>query len=149
MVEYRQVQPTEWRKVRAIALALIRGHRDGHITRKTYNHVQSLRSQSLDQEGNVVWTAWADDRLVGVIVYEEYGNRTSMMVVHRDYRGQGIAKGMLLPSAKHMGRFYSEIAVDNLSSLRAVFAVGMVAYDVFLRRGKITLRMRNGFDPST
>lgn len=149
MAEFKQVQPTEWSSVKASALELIRRHRDGHITRRAYQHVQTLRGRSLEQPGNVVWAAWVGSRLVGIMVFEEYGNRTSMVVVHGDYRGQGIAKGMLLRAVKQMGRFYAEIAADNLPSLRTVFTLGMVAYDVFLRRGKITLRVRNGFNPST
>jgi len=146
--EIRQIQPAEWRKVRPLALELVRGHRDGHITRRAFTHLQQLRGPSLEKPGNVVWSAWDKRKLVGIMVFERYGNRTSMVVVHRDYRGQGISRDMMLQAMRQMGRFYAEIASDNLSSLRSVFWAGMVAYDVFVRRGKVTLRVRNGFDPT-
>lgn len=148
MPEIRQIRPSEWRKVKPLAVELVRGHRDGHITRKAFAHLQKLRSKDLEKPGNVVWSAWENSRLVGVMVFERYGNRTSMVVVHHDHRGRGISREMMLQAVRQMGRFYAEIASDNLSSLRSVFWAGMVAYDVFVRRGKVTLRVRNGFDPS-
>lgn len=148
MAEVRQIQPGEWKKVKPLAMELVRGHRDGHITRKAFAHMQQMRSRNLEQAGTVVWSAWDKRKLVGIMVFERYGNRTSMVVVHRDYRGQGISRDMMLQAVRQMGRFYAEIASDNLSSLRSVFWAGMVAYDVFVRRGKVTLRVRNGFDPA-
>ncbi len=148
MVEYRQITASDWRRIRPRVLALIRKYRDGHITRTTFSHVKQLSSHSLDQAGNVIWTAWADRKLVGVMLFERYGNRTAMVVVHGNYRGRGISREMIRLSVQVMGRFYAEIASDNLPSLRTAFAAGMVAYDAFLRRGKVTLKFRNGFDPN-
>ncbi|MGI6357635.1 MAG: GNAT family N-acetyltransferase [Bacillota bacterium] len=147
MVEYRRILAEDWRKLRPQILSLIRRYRDGHITRAAFSHVQQLRSRSLEQEGNVIWTAWVKRKLVGVIIFERYGNRTAMVVVHREHRGQGISREMIRLSVQTMGRFYAEIASDNLPSLRTAFGAGMVAYDAFVRRGKVTLRVRNAFNP--
>ena len=43
-----------------------------------------------------------------------------------------------------LGRYYAEVASDNLPSLRALFACGLRAYDVFTRpSGKVILRLRS------
>ncbi|MGI6343591.1 MAG: GNAT family N-acetyltransferase [Bacillota bacterium] len=145
MVEYRSLRAEEWPRLKAGILSFIRRHHDKHITRATYSRVRKLPGSRLNRPGTVVYTAWDGRRLVGVIICEGYGNRTSMIVVHRDYRSHGIGRRLLQLAVQQMGRFYAEVAADNLPSMKILFAMGMVAYDVFLRYGKITLRVRNGF----
>lgn len=145
VITYKQVTADTWSSAKASILDLVRKHHDKHITRKAYNHVKQLKSVSLNSPGVAIWTAWSGSQLVGALISERYGVRTSMMVVHRDFRSQGIAKELLKQATCSMGRFYGEVAADNLASLKACFGMGLVAYDVFLRRGKPTLRVRNGF----
>jgi len=97
----------------------------------------------------VIWTAWDGDLLVGVIICESYGKRTSFSVVRKSHRSRGIAKALLLRAVNSMGRFYAEVASDNLASMKVLFGMGMVAYDAFVRYGKIILRVRNGFNVSS
>lgn len=148
MIEFRPVTKENLRRLRPGILRLIRGHNDRHITRKAVRHLRELAPSKLVEAGNVCLTAWSGERLVGVILCEEFGKRTSMAVVHRDFRSQGIGRELLKRAVAQMGRFYGEIAADNLPSLRHAFAAGMVAYDAFVRRGKITLRVRNGWQPN-
>lgn len=147
MIEFRQVGKADWRGLRPNVLRLMRAHGDRHITPKALRHVRDLRSSQVAQEGNVVVTAWSEQQLIGVIVCEQFGKRTSAAVVHPSFRSQGVGRGLLHRALRQLGRFYGEIAADNLASLRHAFAAGMIAYDAFIRRGKVTLRVRNGFEP--
>ncbi len=145
MVKYKQVTAANWSAATNTILDLVRKHHDKHITRKAYNHLRLLKPTSLNKDGVALWTAWNGRQLVGMILCEGYGVRTSMMVVHREFRSQGIAKELLRQATFSMGRFYGEVAADNTASLKACFGMGLVAYDVFLRKGKPTLRVKNGF----
>ncbi len=145
MITYRQITEKDFSEHRANILRLVRLHADNHITRKALNHLRRFRSEKLSREGNVIWTAWDGQLLVGVIFCERFGNRTSLAVVRRSHRSQGIAKELLRLAVNTMGRFYAEVAADNPASLKVLFGMGMVAYDVFPRRGKWILRVRNGF----
>lgn len=148
MISYKQILEADLSRHRTALLRLIRLHADNHITRKAYNNLRRLRPERLAREGNVIWTAWDGELLVGIIFCERYGNRTSLSVVRRSHRSQGIGKSLLMRAVSSMGRFYAEVAADNPASLKLLFGMGMVAYDVFLRRGKWILRVRNGFSVS-
>ncbi|NLW16960.1 MAG: GNAT family N-acetyltransferase [Firmicutes bacterium] len=146
MITYRQITEDDFLQYRADILRLIKLNADNHITRRALNNFRRLRPEKLSREGNVIWTAWDGELLVGMIFCERYGNRTSFSVVRRSHRSQGIAKALLRRAVNTMGRFYAEVAADNPASLKVLFGMGMVAYDVFPRRGKWILRVRNGFD---
>lgn len=148
MITYQQILEADLLHHKTSLLRLIRHNADNHITRKAYNNLRRLRPDRLSREGNVIWTAWDDKLLVGMIFCERYGNRTSFTVVRRSHRSQGIGKSMLKRGVTSMGRFYAEVAVDNPASLKVLFGMGMVAYGVFQRRGKWILRVRNGFSVS-
>lgn len=145
MITYRQIVETDCSRQKAALLRLIRLNADNHITRKAFNNLRNLRPARLAKEGNVIWTAWDDQLLVGMVFCERFGNRTSFSVVRRSHRSQGIGKALLQRAVTSMGRFYAEVAVDNLASMKVLFGMGMVAYDIFPRRGKWILRVRNGF----
>ncbi len=145
MITYRQILDTDLPRNRASLLRLIRLNADNHITRKAYTNLRTLRSERLAKEGNVIWTAWDGQQLVGMIFCERFGNRTSLAVVRRSHRSQGIGKALLQRAVGSMGRFYAEVATDNIASMKVLFGMGMVAYDVFPRRGKWILRVRNSF----
>jgi GNAT superfamily N-acetyltransferase len=145
MITYRRILTDDYARYRKGILRLIRAHADNHITRKAFHNLRTLSSRQLLKEGNVIWTAWDEQLLVGMVFCERFGNRTSFSVVRRSHRSQGIGKELLLKAVTSMGRFYAEVAADNLASMKVMFAMGMVAYDVFPRRGKQILRFRNGF----
>lgn len=145
MISYRRVTEKDFRRIKPVILRIIKNHGDNHITRQALRNLQTMRATDLREEGNVIWTAWDGNKLVGFVFCENYGNRTSFSVVRRSYRSQGIGKNLLLRAVSTMGRFYAEVAADNMASLRVMFAMGMVAYDAFWRKKKIILRMRNGF----
>lgn len=145
MITYRQIVEADLPRHRASLLRLINLNADNHITRRAYNNLRTLRSERLSKEGNVIWTAWDEKLLVGMVFCERFGNRTSFSVVRRSHRSQGIGKALLQRAVVSMGKFYAEVATDNIASMKVLFGMGMVAYDVFLRRGKWILRVRNGF----
>jgi RimJ/RimL family protein N-acetyltransferase len=145
VITYRQITEDDFLQYKASLLRLIRLNADNHITRRAFNNLRRFRPERLSREGNVIWTAWDGELLVGVIFCERYGNRTSFSVVRRSHRSQGIAKSLLRRAVNSMGRFYAEVAADNPASLKVLFGMGMVAYDVFPRHGKWILRVRNGF----
>lgn len=145
MITYRQILGNDLGSQRANLLRIIKSHGDSRITRNAFRNLRTLRPARLHQDGNVIWTAWDDRLLVGLIFCERYGNRTSFSVVRKSHRAQGIGKELLLRAVTTMGRFYAEVAVDNLASMKLLFGMGMVAYGVFPRRGKLILRVRNGF----
>lgn len=145
MITYRQIFEADLPRHRASLLRLINLNADNHITRRAYNNLRILRSERLSKEDNVIWTAWDEQLLVGMVFCERFGNRTSFSVVRRSHRSQGIGKALLQRAVMSMGKFYAEVATDNIASMKVLFGMGMVAYDVFLRRGKWILRVRNGF----
>lgn len=145
MITYRQIVEKDWPKNRTALLRLVRLNADNHITRAAYNNLRKLRPAKLSQEGNVIWTAWDGNQMVGMIFCERFGNRTSFSVVRKSHRSQGIAKNLVQRAVNSMGKFYAEVAVDNSASMKVLFGMGMIAYGIFLRRGKWILRVKNGF----
>ena len=143
MIVYRQIGRADWPKFRSAALQLVRTQADRHITRRAYENMRSMHPKALDEAGNVIFSAWEGSLLVGILLCERFGNRSALAVVRRTHRSQGIAKELLRRALAAMGRFYAEVATDNIASLRVVFGMGMIADGVFRRHGKWVLKVRN------
>ncbi|MHB9145486.1 MAG: GNAT family N-acetyltransferase [Symbiobacteriia bacterium] len=123
---------------------MLRLHGNGHLTHKALRRYGSLQSAETQQEGNFILAALDEqDRCIGVAAALGWGHHLSLVAVAPRARGQGLAGRLLRLSVQALGRYYAEVAGDNLPSLRAFFACGLRAYDAFARpSGKVILRLR-------
>lgn len=118
-------------KHRSKLIAFIRRHGDRRITQGAINWLQQMNSQSLDTPGTKILAALDKKKLVGLLIVAQYGIEESFMAVHKEYRNQNIAKAMLKQMISDLGKIYGRVALDNISSLKACFSSGMVAFHLF------------------
>lgn len=143
MIIYHRIAASELLKYRRQMLRFIRDNGDNHITKKAYTSFRLLAPQALEQEGNIVFIGLQGRTLAGLIFCEHYGQKTSFAVVGKKYRSRGVGKALLQQAMAGMKKFYAEVAVDNVPSMKLLFSMGMVAYDVFPRYGKMILKVKN------
>lgn len=146
MLRFESMNQMNYRHYKPIAIKLIKAHRDRHITINGFKAFLQLNRREIDKKGNAVILALEDDKLIGVLACSDQGREFAIVVVHRDFRNMGIAQSMLQKTIEQCGGFYCEIASDNLPSLKTCFALNMVAYDAFLRNGKVILKMQTKDD---
>lgn len=142
MPQVAAIGPNSINRILKKAIRLIVRHRDGHITREGFEKFCALTPTALEQPGTAVIVALQGGRIAGVLACGDQGRDFSIVVVHKAFRGQGLAKAMLKKAIEVCGGFYCEVASDNYPSLKTCFANGLVAYDAFLRRNKIVLRFK-------
>lgn len=146
MTEVRYVRLTEanFGRLHPATLNLMRRQGDNRLTLKALRRYAGLQAKEAMAPGNLVLAALdGEGRVVGVAAALGWGHRLSLVAVHRRVRGRGLGGRLLRLAVQALGRYYAEVASDNLPSLRAFFACGLRAYDVFTRpSGKIILRLR-------
>lgn len=124
-------------------LHLVSNHRSGRITPEALKWLDGLNEHDLNYQGNLVVLILYGRRLVGALACSDYGREQSLIVVHRDHRGNGLGRHLVRGALKHLKEFHARVASDNLPSLKLFFGAGLVAYDVFVRpNGKIILKLR-------
>ena len=141
MIKFISVNSNNYAHYKALATRLIRNHKDGHITVKGFKQFSQITKDKISKKENTLILALYNNKVVGMLACGEKGHNFAITVVHKDYRGHGIAKGMLKKAIDECGSFYCEVASDNLPSLKTCFTCNMVATDAFIRKGKVIMKM--------
>ncbi|MGE5589844.1 MAG: GNAT family N-acetyltransferase [Bacillota bacterium] len=141
---YVRLTGANFQRLHPRTMDLLRNHGDGRLTLQALRRYASLTAEEVGRPGTFVLTALDHEgRVIAVTAAVRWGHELSVSAVHRHNRGRGLAGTLLRLVVRALGRYYAEVASDNLPSLRAFFACGLVAYDVFTRpNGKIILRLR-------
>lgn len=143
-VRFTRLTRGNFAELHPLTVRLMRLHGDGHLTLKALHRYAALKPEETEQEGNFILVALtARNHCIGVAAALGWGYRLSLVTVSPRARGQGLAGRLLRLAVQALGRYYAEVAGDNLPSLRAFFACGLRAYDAFTRpSGKVVLRLR-------
>ncbi|GEM_PF-776994 len=141
---YLRVTSSNFRRLHPRTVDLLQSQGDGHLTVKALRLYASLKPEDTERPGNFILAALDPrGRVIAVTAALRWGHELSLIAVQRRQRGRGLAGTLLRLAVRALGRYYAEVASDNLPSLRAFFACGLVAYDVFTRpSGKVVLRLR-------
>lgn len=144
-VHYVRLTELNFERLHPATVELMRRQGDRRLTQKALRFYAGLQAADVVGPGNLVLAALDRRvRVVGVVAALGWGYRLSLVVVHRRLRGHGLGGTLLRLAVQALGRYYAEVASDNLPSLRALFACGLRAYDVFTRpSGKVILRLRS------
>lgn len=143
-VIYVRLTSANFERLHPSTVNLLRNHGDGRLTLRALRLYASLKAEDVGRPGTFILAALdSAGRVIAVTAAVRWGYELSLSAVHRNHRGRGLAGAMLRLVVRALGRYYAEVASDNLPSLRAFFACGLMAYDVFTRpNGKIVLRLR-------
>lgn len=147
-VRFVRLTRRNFAQLHPLTLSLMRRHGDSHLTWKALRHYATLEAEETEQPGNLILAALDEHgHCIGAVAALAWGYRLSLVVTSRNARGRGLAGKLLRLAIRALGRYYAEVAGDNLPSLRVFFACGLRAYDAFTRpSGKVVLRLRT-LDP--
>lgn len=122
---------------------------DGRVTHKALRWFKELRSDSIPP-GTYVAAALENKKIIGIIVFGEYGIQEAFIAVHPEHRKQGVGEKLLMSAVQELKKVYTRVACDNLPSLGLCFHCGLVAFKLTRGpTGKPTLWLGGGqFDPS-
>lgn len=150
-VTLRRIDAASWSRCQPKLLAFCMHHGGGRITKASLEWLAHAGADRLHQPGAAIYAVWTDDgRLAGVCAAAGYGEEASVVVVRPDCRGQRLGERLLKAIITELGQFRCCVAADNLSSLRACFRAGMLAYEVFTGpTGKTTFRLKSMLDRSS
>lgn len=143
------ITPHQLNKVRPVLLKFIRHHGDKRITHQAIHWFSKLNSRQL-QEGTHITIALNQQKLIGLVVFGNYGLDEAFTAVHKDYRNQGIGEMLLKHSLTQLDRVYTRVSTDNIPSLNLCFSCGLVAFGLTKGpTGKPTLILGGGnWNPS-
>lgn len=121
------IHPKQLKKVKPILLKFLRQHGDGRITHHALQWLKKLQPHQLNK-GTCITCALKQKKLIGIVVFANYGLTESFTAVHKDHRNQKIGEKLLKYSLSHFDRLYTRVATDNLPSLKLCFSCGMTAF---------------------
>jgi GNAT superfamily N-acetyltransferase len=130
-VTLRQLTKNQVLKHRSRLITFLKQHGDKRITHNAIQWLKTADEAALNTQGTAVLAVLDGNKLVGVLIISRYGLDESFMAVHKQYRNQNIAKNMIDEAISTLGKIYGRVALDNLSSLKACLASGMVAFHLF------------------
>lgn len=139
MIRIVPIRPTLLRRVRPLLLNFSKRHGDRRITHRA---MRWLRNLTGDPYPGGTWLAAALDgrRLVGFILFGNYGLDEAFIVVHPEYRKQAVGESLLKAALHTLDRVYTRVACDNIPSLKLCFKEGLVAFHLITGpTGKPTL----------
>lgn len=120
-----------WSRLHSSLLAFTRKYGANRITSEAYRELHKLTSGALQQPGWALFMATLNTedgkRLAGLSMVSEFGERTSIVVVHPLYRGRQIGTRLLQAQLSEIGRLSCRVALDNVSSLKMCFNAGLSA----------------------
>lgn len=138
------IHPRQLKKVKPILLKFLQQHGDGRITHHALQWFKKLQPHQFD-EGTCMTCALDQKKLIGIVVFANYGLTESFTAVHKKYRNQKIGEKLLKHSLSHLDRLYTRVATDNLPSLKLCFSCGMTAFQLIQGpTGKPTLVLGGG-----
>lgn len=126
-MNYHVVSPALFNRIRSYLIAFTTRFSDNRITHQAIRWLKQLKPTDL-KEGTLIIIAVDRKKLVGLVVFGNYGIDESFCVVHPQYRNQGIGEKLLKLSLRHLDRVYTRVATDNIPSLKVCFACGLVAF---------------------
>lgn len=140
--------PAEIEKHRSVITQFMKRYGDGRVTHKALRWFNQLQADTLPP-GTYVAAALKNKKIVGIIVFGEYGIQEAFIAVHPHYRKQGVGETLLMSAVQTLEKVYTRVACDNLPSLRLCFHCGLVAFKLTRGpTGKPTLWLGGGqFDP--
>lgn len=141
--------PAEIEKYRFIITRFMKRFGDNRVTHKALRWFNQLQADTLPP-GTYVAAALENRKIVGIIVFGEYGLKESFIAVHPHYRKQGIGEKLLNSAIQTLEKVYTRVACDNIASLKLCFHCGLVAFKLTRGpTGKPTLWLGGGkYDPS-
>ncbi|MGA9174217.1 MAG: GNAT family N-acetyltransferase [Thermoactinomyces sp.] len=140
----RQFQPHEIETAKAPVIRFMKRYGDGRITHRALRWFQSLTEEKTP-EGTYVATALDKKKLIGVIVFGEYGIKESFIAVHPQYRKRGVGEVLLKSALAKLPKIYTRVACDNIPSLKLCFSCGLIAFKLIKGpTGKPTLWLAGG-----
>ncbi|MBD1373095.1 GNAT family N-acetyltransferase [Hazenella sp. IB182357] len=143
-MKIKKVTPTVAEKLKPVAIRFMKNHGDGRITHKALRWFNKLTPEQFIAS---TWMAVAfdDKKMIGMIIFGDYGTSESLIAVHPYYRKQGVGEKLLLHGIDHLGKVYTRVACDNTASLKLCFSCQMVAIDMTKGpTGKPTLWLAGG-----
>lgn len=132
-VTIREIDGPLLRKSRQTLLNFIRKYGERRITQSGIQWLKTVPGAALSEDGNLILAALDHRRLIGLAAVADYGRKESLIVVHPDYRRQGVALELVDEVVQRMDRVYGRVAMDNIPSLAMCLEAGFVAFA--LRKG--------------
>jgi len=124
----REIDRDTLRNSRNTLLNFIRKYGERRITRSAIQWLKTVRGNGLSEKGTLILAALDGRKLIGLVAVADYGRKESFIVVHPEYRRQGVALEMVNDVVRRLDRVYGRIAIDNIPSLAMCLQAGFVAF---------------------
>jgi GNAT superfamily N-acetyltransferase len=145
----RQLEPHEVESAKTPIIRFMKRYGDGHITHRALRWLQHLRPENT-AEGTFIAAAVENKKIIGIIVFGNYGLQESFIAVHPNYRKREVGETLLKSALAKLPKVYTRVACDNIPSLKLCFSCGLTAIQLIQGpTGKPTLWLVGGaYQPS-
>lgn len=126
-MKFITISPQLFKQIQHHLIRFTIQHSDHRITHQAIRWFKRLKSSNW-KKGTMIMISLHNNKLVGLVVFGNYGIQESFCVVHPAYRNQGIGEKLLKHSLRQLNRVYTRVAIDNLPSLKVCFSCGLVAF---------------------
>ncbi|WP_187820551.1 GNAT family N-acetyltransferase [Pasteuria penetrans] len=122
-----RISHSHWEKAHKPILAFIHRYGEKRITLATLCWLRHLTPASLKVKGTYMATVFENKNLIGVFASSQHGHH-SCIVVHPEFRRQGIGRRLLHSSLQCLDLLHVQVAIDNTPCINLFFGCGLSAY---------------------
>jgi len=127
-VKIREIDTNLLQRSRRTLLQFIRRCGERRITASAIHWLKTAPGTELTKDGTLILAAVDGRRLIGLVAVADYGRKESLIVVHPQYRRQGVALALVDEIVRRLDRVYGRVAIDNIPSLSMCLQAGFVAF---------------------